>query len=90
MRSAPGKGPQGGLECGIFATDATDQEGDFRMRDGAEWGSEEQQPEEKTVEKIGWWSRQGSNLRPSHCERDALPTELRPHPIRTDSFKISR
>ena len=29
----------------------------------------------------GWWSRQESNLRPSHCERDALPTELRPHPI---------
>src|SRR5881397_1650635 len=28
----------------------------------------------------GWWSRQESNLRPSHCERDALPTELRPHP----------
>src|SRR2546429_9522096 len=27
----------------------------------------------------GWWSRQESNLRPSHCERDALPTELRPH-----------
>ena len=26
-----------------------------------------------------WWSRQESNLRPSHCERDALPTELRPH-----------
>src|ERR1041384_4116736 len=26
-----------------------------------------------------WWSRQDSNLRPSHCERDALPTELRPH-----------
>ena len=25
-----------------------------------------------------WWSRQESNLRPSHCERDALPTELRP------------
>ena len=30
---------------------------------------------------IGWWSRQESNLRPSHCERDALPTELRPQPI---------
>ena len=29
----------------------------------------------------GWWSRQDSNLRPSHCERDALPTELRPQPI---------
>ena len=28
----------------------------------------------------GWWSRQDSNLRPSHCERDALPTELRPQP----------
>jgi hypothetical protein len=30
----------------------------------------------------GWWSRQESNLRPSHCERDALPTELRPHPAK--------
>ena len=29
---------------------------------------------------LGWWSRQESNLRPSHCERDALPTELRPRP----------
>ena len=28
-----------------------------------------------------WWSRQESNLRPSHCERDALPTELRPQPV---------
>jgi hypothetical protein len=25
-----------------------------------------------------WWRRRGSNPRPSHCERDALPTELRP------------
>ena len=25
-----------------------------------------------------WWSRGGSNSRPSHCERDALPAELRP------------
>jgi hypothetical protein len=24
------------------------------------------------------WSRGGSNSRPSHCERDALPAELRP------------
>src|SRR6266481_9051842 len=31
------------------------------------------------VPSEGWWSRQESNLRPSHCERDALPTELRPH-----------
>src|SRR5208283_2714650 len=26
----------------------------------------------------GWWRRGGSNSRPSHCERDALPAELRP------------
>ncbi len=26
-----------------------------------------------------WWRRGGSNSRPSHCERDALPAELRPH-----------
>ena len=25
-----------------------------------------------------WWSRSGSNRRPRHCERRALPTELRP------------
>ena len=28
---------------------------------------------------FNWWSRGGSNSRPSHCERDALPAELRPH-----------
>ncbi|CDI04031.1 hypothetical protein BN873_790012 [Candidatus Competibacter denitrificans Run_A_D11] len=27
----------------------------------------------------GWWSGRGSNPRPSHCERDALPAELPPH-----------
>ena len=25
-----------------------------------------------------WWSEWGSNPRPSHCERDALPIELPP------------
>ena len=30
-----------------------------------------------------WWSRGESNSRPSHCERDALPTELRPQTCRT-------
>ncbi len=34
----------------------------------------------------GWWSRQDSNLRPSHCERDALPTELRPQPRNRKKF----
>jgi site-specific DNA recombinase len=28
---------------------------------------------------LRWWSRRGSNPRPQHCERCALPTELRPH-----------
>ena len=27
---------------------------------------------------VGWWSRTGSNRRPSACKADALPTELRP------------
>ena len=27
----------------------------------------------------GWWRRGGSNSRPRHCERRALPAELRPH-----------
>ncbi|MDF3055294.1 MAG: hypothetical protein K0Q74_1201 [Gammaproteobacteria bacterium] len=26
-----------------------------------------------------WWRRGGSNSRPRHCERRALPAELRPH-----------
>ena len=28
--------------------------------------------------QVIWWRRGGSNSRPSHCERDALPAELRP------------
>src|SRR5204863_45721 len=28
---------------------------------------------------LGKWSGRGSNPRPSHCERDALPAELPPH-----------
>ncbi len=39
--------------------------------------------------KLGWWSRQESNLRPSHCERDALPTELRPQPIENTRFSAA-
>ena len=30
---------------------------------------------------LHWWSRWGSNPRPQHCERCALPTELRPHTL---------
>ena len=35
-----------------------------------------------------WWRRGGSNSRPSHCERDALPAELRPH-LLDSSAKMS-
>src|SRR5688572_23116034 len=30
---------------------------------------------------VSWWSGWGSNPRPSHCERDALPAELPPHDV---------
>jgi hypothetical protein len=29
--------------------------------------------------ELAWWRGGGSNSRPSHCERDALPAELPPH-----------
>src|SRR4051794_21013949 len=32
----------------------------------------------KALETL-WWRGGGSNSRPSHCERDALPAELPPH-----------
>src|SRR5688572_23749040 len=32
--------------------------------------------------KPDWWTRTESNCRPPHCERGALPTELRAHPCR--------
>ena len=40
-------------------------------------------PQTKTPDREGsgeseWWSGGGSNSRPSHCERDALPAELPP------------
>ena len=31
----------------------------------------------------GWWRGGGSNSRPSHCERDALPAELPPQRLRS-------
>ena len=32
---------------------------------------------------LGWWRRRDSNSRPPRCERDALPTELLPHVLKT-------
>src|ERR1700709_823723 len=32
-----------------------------------------------------WWSQAGSNRRPRHCERRALPAELWPHRGRLDA-----
>ncbi len=37
-----------------------------------------------------WWSRGGSNSRPSHCERDALPSELRPRDAIASPVETSR
>ena len=34
-----------------------------------------------------WWSWSGSNRRPYHCERYALPTELQPHLLSTEIRK---
>lgn len=33
----------------------------------------------KSGDRGKWWRRGGSNSRPSDCEPDALPAELRPH-----------
>lgn len=44
---------------------------------------------------VKWWTLTGSNCSPQHCQRCALPTELRAHILRTlnlkkkeDSFKL--
>ena len=37
-----------------------------------------------------WWRRRGSNPRPSHCERDALPAELRPHAGRYSTASVGQ
>ena len=34
-----------------------------------------------------WWSLWGSNPRPQHCQRCALPTELKPHYQTVSVFK---
>src|SRR6202035_5233618 len=33
----------------------------------------------RVAEGEAWWSQAGSNCRPRHCERRALPAELWPH-----------
>src|ERR1700738_5715021 len=33
----------------------------------------------RVAEGEAWWSQAGSNRRPRHCERRALPAELWPH-----------
>ena len=40
-------------------------------------------PSSTTNISVILWSRRGSNPRPQHCERCALPTELRPLHLRT-------
>src|SRR5439155_19919126 len=37
--------------------------------------------------KVVWWTRPGSNRRPPHCERGALPAELLAHEQRNNFSK---
>src|SRR6266852_1770909 len=37
--------------------------------------------------KVVWWTRPGSNRRPPHCERGALPAELLAHEQQIDFNK---
>lgn len=43
------------------------------------WGSETGQTKGILKRKKIWWTRRGSNPRPPHCERGALPAELLAH-----------
>jgi hypothetical protein len=52
------------------ATQACHAEAQMKTPNRKQWGAD------------GWWSGGGSNSRPSHCERDALPAELPPHGVR--------
>jgi hypothetical protein len=36
---------------------------------------------EADFQGVKWWSGRGSNPRPRHCERRALPTELPPRHV---------
>src|SRR5450432_2322462 len=49
-----------------------------RSKDGSRW-CQRNKKATTIVALFIWWRRGGSNSRPSHCERDALPAELRPH-----------
>src|SRR5258708_19176065 len=40
--------------------------------------------------KVVWWTRPGSNRRPPHCERGALPAELLAHEQQIDFNKRPR
>ena len=44
----------------------------------------------QTLAPEDWWSRADSNRRPSHCQCDALPTELRPQKSAAASLVASR
>lgn len=55
----------------------------WRYSDQASESSSKPSAKEKGLAEQGlgnvWWRGGGSNSRPSHCERDALPAELPPH-----------
>src|SRR5207249_10367748 len=47
-------------------------------------------PAEAGVACEGWWSQAGSNRRPRHCERRALPAELWPRRDRLERTRSDR
>ena len=50
-----------------------------RLRQGYDGHTALKRPSaRRSFSEGGWWSRGGSNSRPPHCERGALPAELRP------------
>ena len=63
-------------------------------KDGLRWLSRNEEAKQKGHPISGpfvfWWRRGGSNSRPSHCERDALPAELRPLHSRAEAVKFLR
>ena len=69
------RGKEKSLHCyRLFSNRGGCQEGHWLIPPSAKKG-----PASLQALRISWWSGGGSNSRPSHCERDALPAELPPH-----------
>lgn len=93
-RSAKVSGYCIGVSCsgliviGAFWLTATRNAGSQNPMPRGDFGQEKGPGEYPTP--CDWWRRGGSNSRPSHCERDALPAELRPHVAPHDNTEMQR